>query len=158
MLERFRNPFIKHELLSIALNLVSKWKVRVLPSLSDYLQQTGRLPPALAFSLAALIHFYRGTSTGTSELCGKRGDDEYPIRDEPATLKCFEKAWDAHRKTGSTYDLVATILSQQSLWASDLSKLPGLTDAVSGGLEAILRHGTRGTVQAILQDIQDTNS
>ena len=47
VLERFRNPFVRHELLSIALNCVSKWKVRVLPSLLDYLQRSGRLPPAL---------------------------------------------------------------------------------------------------------------
>ena len=67
VLERFRNPFVKHALLSIALNSVSKWKVRVLPSLLGSLQQNRRLPPALTFSLAALIHFYRGTAAGGPE-------------------------------------------------------------------------------------------
>ncbi len=57
--ERFRNPFIKHYLLSIALNSVSKFKVRVLPSLTQYVKKYGEEPKKLVFSLAALIAFYR---------------------------------------------------------------------------------------------------
>lgn len=59
VLERFSNPFIKHYLLSIALNSVSKFKVRVLPSLLAYQKRFHQLPPALTFSLAALLAFYR---------------------------------------------------------------------------------------------------
>ena len=58
VIERFKNPFAQHRLLSISLNSVSKWKVRVMPSLLDYVQMKGRLPEVLAFSLAALIRFY----------------------------------------------------------------------------------------------------
>lgn len=58
--ERFKNPFIKHYLLSIALNSVSKFKVRVLPSILEYRRLYGKNPKRLAFSLAALIEFYRG--------------------------------------------------------------------------------------------------
>lgn len=59
VLERFSNPFIKHKLLSIALNSVSKFKVRVLPSLLAYREQFGVNPKGLTFSLAALIAFYK---------------------------------------------------------------------------------------------------
>ncbi len=59
VLDRFFNPFIRHRLLSIALNSVSKWKVRVLPSIAAYQRLYGALPKALTFSLAALIAFYR---------------------------------------------------------------------------------------------------
>lgn len=58
--ERFKNPFIKHYLLSIALNSVSKFKVRVLPSLLEYNRMYKKLPTVLTFALAALIVFYRG--------------------------------------------------------------------------------------------------
>ncbi len=61
VIERFKNPFIKHYLLSIALNSVSKYKVRVLPSLLEYNKEFGRLPKVLTFGLAALIVFYKGT-------------------------------------------------------------------------------------------------
>lgn len=58
--ERFENPFIKHYLLSIALNSVSKYSVRVLPSLLDYYNKFNKLPKILVFALAALIVFYKG--------------------------------------------------------------------------------------------------
>ncbi len=59
VIERFKNPFIKHRLLSIALNSVSKFRVRVLPSLLEYREKYGKEPERLVFSLAALIMFYR---------------------------------------------------------------------------------------------------
>lgn len=60
VIERFKNPFIKHLLLSIALNSVSKFKVRDLPSLLEYVKMNGSEPKCLVFSLAALIKFYKG--------------------------------------------------------------------------------------------------
>lgn len=60
VIERFKNPFIKHYLLSIALNSVSKFKVRDLPSLLGYIEEFGKEPACLVFSLAALIKFYKG--------------------------------------------------------------------------------------------------
>lgn len=59
VIERFQNPFIKHYLLSIALNSVSKFQVRVLPSLLEYIKANNAEPKCLVFSLAALIAFYR---------------------------------------------------------------------------------------------------
>ena len=59
VLERFSNPFIKHQLLSIALNSVSKFQVRVLPTILEYKEKFGSYPKALTFSMAALIEFYR---------------------------------------------------------------------------------------------------
>lgn len=57
--ERFANPFVKHQLLSIALNSVSKFRARVLPTILEYYEQNQILPACLTFSLAALICFYR---------------------------------------------------------------------------------------------------
>ncbi len=59
VIERFKNPFIKHYLLSIALNSVSKFKVRVLPSITEYIKRYNKEPECLVFSLAALMMFYR---------------------------------------------------------------------------------------------------
>lgn len=59
VIERFRNPFINHYLTSILLNSVSKFQVRVLPSVLAYYERYDSIPPRLAFSLAALIDFYR---------------------------------------------------------------------------------------------------
>ena len=59
VLERFANPFIRHMLLSIALNSVSKFQARVLPTILEYKEQNGQYPKALTMSMAALIAFYK---------------------------------------------------------------------------------------------------
>ena len=93
VLERFANPFVKHQLLSIALNSVSKFKARVLPTILEYYEANGVLPKCMTFSLAALITFYR-----TDE--ANDGEDIM-----------------AFMKTAS----VADILKQESYWGRDLS-------------------------------------
>jgi tagaturonate reductase len=67
VLERFSNPFIKHLLLSIALNSVSKFKARVLPTILEHKEQFGVYPQGLTFSLAALIAFYHTDAANDSE-------------------------------------------------------------------------------------------
>lgn len=67
VLDRFANPFVKHQLLSIALNSVSKFKARVLPTLLEYYEERGTLPKCMTFSLAALIAFYRTEEANDTE-------------------------------------------------------------------------------------------
>lgn len=95
VIERFQNPFIKHYLLSIALNSVSKYKVRVLPSVLGYIKEKGSEPKRLVFSLAALIAFYRTDAAN----------------DDPAVMEFM--------KTASTAD----ILAKTEYWGEDLSFL-----------------------------------
>ncbi len=71
VIERFSNPYIKHYLSSIALNSVSKFKVRVLPSILEYIKRFGKTPKTLVFSLAKLIEFYKvGTPNDAPEVIG----------------------------------------------------------------------------------------
>ena len=67
--ERFNNPYIKHLCASISLNSVSKFKVRVLPSVLEYIKRKGQMPQNLIMSLAKLIEFYNnGTPTDDAEI------------------------------------------------------------------------------------------
>ncbi len=61
--ERFENPFIKHFCSSIALNSVSKFKVRVLPSILEFIKRFDKMPEKLLFSFAKLIEFYKTDMT-----------------------------------------------------------------------------------------------
>ena len=63
VLTRFANPYIKHYLSSIALNSVSKFKVRVLPSITEYIKRYDKMPKTLLFSFAKLIDFYKTDMT-----------------------------------------------------------------------------------------------
>lgn len=56
--DRFNNPFVNHELMSISLNSTSKWKARNMPSFLEYIKEQGKLPVCLTMSLAAYIAFY----------------------------------------------------------------------------------------------------
>ena len=82
VVERFENPFNRHLLMSIALNSVSKFRARVLPSIHAYAGQFGKLPPALTFSLAALLAFYRA---GT-----RAKDGAYTVADDAPVLAAFD--------------------------------------------------------------------
>ncbi len=131
--ERFANPFAMHRLLSIALNSVSKWKVRILPTLLDYYDLRGALPPVLTFSLAALIAFYRNeNATGPA-----RGG--YPIADNPGIAEFFEAEW----RKNNIPELVRNILGRTDFWDTDLNIVPGMTDTVTRNLERIMAEGTR---------------
>ncbi len=123
--DRFANPFIKHLLISISLNSVSKFKVRVLPSVKEYIQRKNAPPQNLLQSLAALICFYRGRWT----------NEEIPLKDSPGVLKVFEDAW---RMTEPS-DTVHQILSHEDLWGEDISLLPGVADAVIRKVELLLQ-------------------
>ena len=144
--ERFQNPFVRHEILSIALNSASKWKVRVLPSLKDYLIETKRFPSKLAFSLAALIAFYRGEWQG-DEFVGRREAGIYPIRDDRFVLDAFHKAW--LDNAASPEGVARVVLADKSLWDEDLTAVPGLADKVAACLKDICDKGVRDAMQSL---------
>jgi len=121
VLDRFRNPFIRHELISIALNAVTKYKVRVLPSVLAYKERKGRLPEKLLHALAALILFYKGEWNGII----------IPLNDAPAVLSFFAEAW----KKESAAEVVAAVLSNKDLWGTDLTLVEGLPELVTTHLQ-----------------------
>lgn len=123
VIERFQNPFIKHELASIALNSISKFKVRVLPSLLQYQSITGRLPKRLVLSLTALILFYKGAWN----------DVPTPVNDSPEIIDFFKTAW----KEPTFEKVVTKVLSNVSFWGTDLTRINGLVAGVVGGKELL---------------------
>src|SRR5690606_1152637 len=112
VLDRFRNPYIHHELKSIALNSVSKFRVRLLPSLLAYQERLKAIPPRLAFSLACLILFYRGEWQGC----------ELPVNDEARVVDISREAW----AQGARAARRALVLAQEPLSGVDLSAMDGL--------------------------------
>jgi len=100
VVERFSNPYIKHYLSSIALNSVSKFKVRVLPSILEYIKRYNKMPETLLFAFAKLLDFYKTDMTN----------------DDPDVV--------AFMKSHNT----AEVLANASLWGQDLSHLADEVD------------------------------
>jgi tagaturonate reductase len=136
VIERFSNPYIRHELLSISLNSVSKWSVRVLPSLKNFTEEFGRVPPLLAFSMAALIAFYKGDLRAG-----------YTPNDDPAVVEFFKQSW----RSDDPADVVRCVLSSSNLWKEDLMRIPGFGTAVTESLTLILNDGARAAAAKILE-------
>ena len=58
VLERFANPFAHHQLKSIALNTVAKWRTRCLPVVCDYHRLFGHLPENMMAGYEAIARHY----------------------------------------------------------------------------------------------------
>ena len=143
-MERFGNPFIRHELISIALNSVAKWKVRVLPTVKDHAAKHGVVPPGLAFSLAALLWFYRGRMQDGA-CTGQREAGAYPIRDDAAALASLASAW-ADDDAGQRGRACA---GGRRLWGEDLTSLPGLLPQVTADLVQIAELGMQAALATV---------
>ena len=149
VVERLANPFIKHNLISIALNSVSKYRVRVLPSLLEYRAAHHRLPPALTFSLAALLAFYRGTTIADGALIGQRESGPYPVKDDAAVLQVFADEWRAFERHGDVRTLCGAILGRSGFWGEDLSTLPDILEGVTAQVARILQIGVHAAVATL---------
>ena len=137
---RFRNPYIRHQLLSIALNGMTKYRTRILPQLLAGQKVRGQLPSRLTFALAALIAFYRA----------ERNGEGYPVQDDAYWLECYQQLWARHRDNQiSTRELVQAVLSEREHWELDLTQVNGLVDQVTLDLDAILLKGMRAAVKPL---------
>ena len=137
VMDRFRNPFVKHFVTSIMLNSFPKYKTRDLPGVKTYLERKGELPEGLVFGLAAIITYYRG---------GKRGDDAIVPNDDPKIIGLLNDLW-----AGDDVSKVAEgVLSAGFIWGEDLNAVPGLTAKLTADLALIREKGMREAVKTIL--------
>ena len=130
VLDRFKNPYIHHQLISIALNATSKYKTRVLPSLLRFYKLTGTVPPKLATALAALITFYRG----------KRNGHLIPIKDSEFALSFFQNVWKEWNTDKDTSKLVRQVLKENTFWGQDINKIEGLAEKIVGDVNQFIKH------------------
>lgn len=135
VIERFMNPFIRHELMSIALNSTTKFKTRLLPSYNDYRAKFGKSPKHILFSFASLVVFFRG----------KRGDEDIALADDPKYLEFWRKLWENNDCT----EIAKCALSNTELWEQNLAE-DGNVELVAGYIESILIDGERAALKAFL--------
>lgn len=136
VLDRFRNPFVKHFVTSIMLNSFPKYKTRDLPGLKTCRERTGRLPQGLVLGLAAIITYYKG---------GKRGNDEILPNDDKAILDLLIALW----KTNDTAKVAQGVLAAEFIWGENLNAIPGLTDLLTDYLKSIQEKGMKETTDSI---------
>jgi tagaturonate reductase len=119
--DRFENPFIYHYLEDVALNSVSKFHSRLLPTMSDYYRRFGALPQHIVQALSILLLNY----------CGEK----YTLRDEAQVVEAFEEHWSVVPESGPNSDWLRDVLSDGRLWETDLTtQFPELVAACTTSL------------------------
>lgn len=152
VIERFQNPFVKHKLLDISLNSVSKWEARCMPSFLGYVKKFNKLPKYLTFSIAALMSFYstqdEAEFNGGRCLVGDRNGEKYNIRDDQFVLDFFkDNSAKAPKEFAHAY-----LSNTKFFGGEDLSKVAGLEDAITAYITGIRTRGMRAVVTDLVNN------
>ncbi len=136
VVERFKNPFIRHELMSIALNSTTKFRTRLLPTYNDYRKKFGKSPEHILFSLASLIVFYRG----------KRGDQDIALNDSPEFIQFWKDVW----QLSDNHAIAKKVLTAENVWGQNLDE-DNNVDFVAAYIDTILKCGERDALREFLK-------
>lgn len=131
VLQRFLNPYVHHQLMSIALNSISKFKERNLPTMLDDFEK-GLVPSHMCFAFASLICFYRGYRV----VDGKK--EEIKLADTASYIEEFKKLWEKYDADKDVSSLVHAVMSEKTFWDRDLTSVKGFEDEVTKWLTIIL--------------------
>ena len=137
--DRFNNPFVDHELMSISLNSTSKWRARNLPSLLDYIGLEGKIPSCLAMSFAAYTAFYTNDIQELNDkglVCRRAKGNTYVCSDDRWVLEFY---WD--HKDDSAEDLVHAVMTDEQMWGQDLTQIEGFEKLTVDNLKLIREKG-----------------
>lgn len=136
IINRFKNPYVKHMLMDISLNSMAKYKSRILPQVLETYKRTGKLPKRLLFSLAALIRFYKGV---------RENGDAIQLRDDRHHLDMYADLW----QENNYENIVKSVLGLENHWDMDLNSVEGMTELVAKYLENIDKNGVKKALEEV---------
>jgi tagaturonate reductase len=142
VLDRFRNPYLQHQWLSITMQYSSKLAMRVLPVLNKYYALFKKPPELISMGFAAYILFMRPVKKETEKYYGMLNNQFYLINDDRASE--FFGLWDE----GLADLVVNRVLSNVGLWGTDLTLLDGFENSVAKKLKGFIRSGTMSEISA----------
>lgn len=147
VLDRFRNPHIRHEWLSISMQYSTKIKMRVIPLLLNYYKLKNTVPANMALGFAAFIRFMRIEKQEDGTYKGSINTRKYSVTDSQAGY--FAQVWENR----DANQVVEKILSNKNLWDTDLTILPGFKEEVSKNLKRIMAAGEKEITPAELHQL-----
>ena len=139
VLDRYKNPFIEHQWLSISLQYSSKMKMRNIPVLLQHYEQSALEPQYMALGFAAYLLFMKAVPNENMEYRGEAAGSTYTIHDDKAAW--LNERWNMR----NTDEFIHAVLSDKNLWGTDLTILPGFAEKVEEYLLSIQEEGA-GTV------------
>ena len=146
--DRFNNPFVNHELMSISLNSTSKWRARNMPTFLDYAEERKELPPCLTASFAAYIAFYSNDIQELNDkglVCRRPKGNEYTVSDDRWVLDFY---W--NHRNDSPEELVHAVMTNTEMWGQDLTEVPEFEAETIRILKQIRGEGALAAYKACL--------
>ncbi|MXN90842.1 tagaturonate reductase [Flavobacterium sp. Sd200] len=141
--ERFCNPFINHQWISITVQYTSKMKMRNIPLLQRHYELNSEAPQYMATGFAAYLLFMKAVKKDGDVYYGERNGELYEIKDDSAAY--FYEAW----QNNEANNVAQAVLEDVSLWDTDLTQLPGFLEAVKAQLSGIINNGALQTVAGL---------
>ena len=126
--DRFLNPFLNHQLISISLNSISKWRARVLPSFKDYYEEHGKVAPNLTIGFSYLMALYSTLKERDGKYYVTLGEKEVEFKDDLPYLQHF-----ASKKA------ISVFMQNEEIWGEDLTQYPNFYFTVIKNVEKIKR-------------------
>ena len=132
VIDRFANPFIDHQWISISVQYTSKMRMRNIPLILEYYKHFQRVPRLMAFGFASYILFLRPSQLTENRYFGEWEGVTYEIKDEFAPF--FYDLW----RNTNFEGIAKKVLMNTDLWGIDMSLLDGLCEQVQKDMERIL--------------------
>ena len=124
--DRFMNPFLNHQLVSISLNSISKWRARVLPSFKDYYSEHGKIAPNLTVGFSYLMALYSSIQKQGDKYMVQVLNREIELKDDLPYLEYFAKG-----------NAINDFMADVSVWGEDLTAYAGFAEKVQENVELI---------------------
>lgn len=142
VIERFCNPYINHQWISISAQFTSKMKMRNVPLLKRHYELFGNVPAGMVAGFAGYLLFMKSVKFDNGKYFGEVNGIGYPINDDSAAY--FHDCW----KNNHPAELVKTVLANRALWGMDLCDLNGFEANVLQKLQQIMAFGVLTVITA----------
>ena len=143
VLDRFRNPFLDHQWLSISVQYSSKMRMRNIPVLVRHYEKTNQVPEHMALGFAAYLLFMKGVPNANGQYHGISNASEYIIQDDHA--QHIADKWQGNEEN----EIVDNLFSDKEFWGIDLSAFPGFAEEVKSNLRSLVRNGAMATLRRV---------
>lgn len=143
VLDRFRNPSLDHQWISISVQYTSKMKMRNVPLLLRHYSKTDQVPEYMALGFAAYLVFMKVSKNEKGQFAGQLNGVTYIIQDDHAVQLAGK--WEENTEE----NIAEAVLADKELWGTDLSRLNGFADAVKTNIQSLVQNGAMTTLQQV---------
>jgi tagaturonate reductase len=146
VIERFCNPYIDHQWISITAQYTSKMKMRNLPLLFKFNELFGVPSERMVAGFAGYLLFMKSVKNEDGKYYGFANGKEYLISDDAASF--YHNCW----KDNNPAAVVSACLTNKEMWGVDLTTLNGFENAVVTKLSEIIENGVMNVLNKSAMD------